>query len=69
MDGFNDSWPGSKFAYCLEPRIAGGQSILTERGANWSLFISATLQYNPVDEFRITYNHPAVAYDWEMQQK
>jgi dTDP-4-dehydrorhamnose 3,5-epimerase len=25
--------------------------------------------YNPADEFRIAYNHPAIAYDWETQHK
>ena len=26
-------------------------------------------QYNPADEGRIAYNHPAIAYDWETQHK
>jgi dTDP-4-dehydrorhamnose 3,5-epimerase len=26
-------------------------------------------QYNPADEGRIAYNHPAIAYDWETQFK
>ena len=25
--------------------------------------------YNPADEFRIAYNHPAIACDWETQHK
>jgi dTDP-4-dehydrorhamnose 3,5-epimerase len=25
--------------------------------------------YNPADELRIAYNHPGVAYDWEIQHK
>jgi len=25
--------------------------------------------YNPKDEGRVPYNHPAIAYDWDLQHK
>jgi dTDP-4-dehydrorhamnose 3,5-epimerase len=51
----------------IPPGIAHGYKVISLDPA---ILVYATDQfYNPKDEGRIPYNHPAIAYDWELQHK
>jgi len=51
----------------IPPGIAHGYKVISLDPA---ILIYATDQfYNPKDEGRIPYNHPSIAYDWELQHK
>ena len=51
----------------IPPGVAHGYKVISREP---SLLVYATDQvYNPKDEGRIAYNHPAIAYDWELQHK
>jgi len=51
----------------IPPGVAHGYKVISRDPA---MLVYATDQfYNPEDEGRISYNHPAIAYDWELQHK
>ncbi len=51
----------------IPPGIAHGYKVISLDPA---ILVYATDQfYNPNDEGRIAYNHPGIAYDWELQHK
>ena len=51
----------------IPPGIAHGYKVISREPA---VLVYATDQfYNPEDEGRIPYNHPGIAYDWELQHK
>jgi dTDP-4-dehydrorhamnose 3,5-epimerase len=51
----------------IPPGIAHGYKVISLDPA---ILVYATDQfYNPKDEGRIPHNHPAIAYDWELQHK
>lgn len=51
----------------IPPGVAHGYKVIGEQP---SVLVYVTDQtYNPSDEGRIAYNHPDIAYDWELQHK
>ena len=51
----------------IPPGVAHGYKVISREPA---VLVYATDQfYNPKDEGRISYNHPGIAYDWELQHK
>ena len=51
----------------IPPGVAHGYKVVSPE-AGMLVYITDR-QYNPADEGRIPYNHPAIAYDWETQHK
>ena len=51
----------------IPPGIGHGYKALGE-GASVLVYLTNQL-YNPADEGRISYNHPGIHYDWELQHK
>ena len=51
----------------IPPGVAHGYKVI---GADSGMLVYVTNKfYNPSDEGRIVYNHPDIAYDWELQHK
>lgn len=51
----------------IPPGVGHGYKVI---GTEPAMLIYVTNQlYNPKDEGRIPYNHPDIAYDWELQHK
>lgn len=51
----------------IPPGVGHGYKVI---GAEPALLVYITNRfYNPADEGRIPYNHPDIAYDWELQHK
>jgi len=51
----------------IPPGVAHGYKVI---GTEAALMVYATdRNYNPLDEGRIAYNEPQIAYDWETQHK
>lgn len=51
----------------IPPGVAHGYKVISLDPA---VLVYATDQfYNPNDEGRVPYNHPGIAYDWELQHK
>ena len=51
----------------IPPGVAHGYKVVSPESG--MLVYITDRQYNPADEGRIPYNHPAIAYDWETQYK
>jgi dTDP-4-dehydrorhamnose 3,5-epimerase len=51
----------------IPPGVGHGYKVIGESAA--MLVYVTDRQYNPEDEGRIEYNHPGIAYDWELQHK
>ena len=49
------------------PGVAHGYKVVSPESG--MLVYVTDRQYNPSDEGRIPYNHPAISYDWETQHK
>ncbi len=51
----------------IPPGVGHGYKVI---GASPSMLVYVTDRtYNPEDEGRLAYNHPSIAYDWELQYK
>jgi dTDP-4-dehydrorhamnose 3,5-epimerase len=51
----------------IPPGVAHGYKVVGEQPSMLIYITDRT--YNPADEGRIAYNHPDIAYDWELQHK
>ena len=51
----------------IPPGVGHGYKALGAEPAQLLYFTDR--YYNPADEFRLVYNHPAIAYDWETRHK
>lgn len=51
----------------IPPGVAHGYKVIGEHPSTLIYITDKT--YNPADEGRIAYNHPDIAYDWELQHK
>jgi dTDP-4-dehydrorhamnose 3,5-epimerase len=51
----------------IPPGVAHGYKVIGEQ-PSVLVYITNRL-YDPKDEGRIPYNHPGIAYDWELQHK
>jgi dTDP-4-dehydrorhamnose 3,5-epimerase len=51
----------------IPPGIAHGYKVIGEQPSVLIYITNRT--YDPADEGRIPYNHPGIAYDWELQHK
>lgn len=51
----------------IPPGVAHGYKVIGEQPSTLVYLTDRT--YNPKDEGRIPHNHPAIAYDWELQHK
>jgi dTDP-4-dehydrorhamnose 3,5-epimerase len=51
----------------IPPGVAHGYKVIGDAPA--MLIYVTDRFYNPEDEGRISYNHPAIQYDWELQHK
>jgi dTDP-4-dehydrorhamnose 3,5-epimerase len=51
----------------IPPGVAHGYKVIGDAPA--MLIYVTDRFYNPKDEGRIPYNHPAIQYDWELQHK
>ena len=51
----------------IPPGVAHGYKVIGEHPSFLVYVTNRT--YNPSDEGRIAYNHPEIAYDWELQHK
>jgi dTDP-4-dehydrorhamnose 3,5-epimerase len=51
----------------IPPGVGHGYKVIGENAA--MLIYVTDRHYNPEDEGRIAYNHPGIAYDWELQHK
>jgi dTDP-4-dehydrorhamnose 3,5-epimerase len=51
----------------IPPGVGHGYKVLGVQPIQLLYFTDR--HYNPADEFRIAYNDPAIAYDWETQHK
>lgn len=51
----------------IPPGVGHGYKVVSPESG--MLVYVTDRQYNPADEGRITYNHEAIAYDWETQHK
>ena len=51
----------------IPPGVGHGYKVIGEHPA-MLVYVTDRL-YNPEDEGRIAYNHPAIQYDWELQHK
>jgi dTDP-4-dehydrorhamnose 3,5-epimerase len=51
----------------IPPGVAHGYKVIGEQPSVLVYVTNRT--YNPSDEGRIAYNHPDIAYDWELQHK
>jgi dTDP-4-dehydrorhamnose 3,5-epimerase len=51
----------------IPPGVAHGYKVVGEQPSFLVYVTNKT--YNPSDEGRIPYNHPEIAYDWELQHK
>jgi dTDP-4-dehydrorhamnose 3,5-epimerase len=51
----------------IPPGVAHGYKVI---GSEPAMLVYLTDRfYDPQDEGRIPYNHPGIAYDWELQHK
>ena len=51
----------------IPPGVAHGYKVI---GTDPAVLVYVTDRiYNPADEGRIAYDHPAISYDWELQHK
>jgi dTDP-4-dehydrorhamnose 3,5-epimerase len=51
----------------IPPGVGHGYKVISQEPA--MLVYVTNRVYNPKDEGRIAYNHPGIAYDWEIQHK
>jgi dTDP-4-dehydrorhamnose 3,5-epimerase len=51
----------------IPPGVAHGYKVIGEQPSTLVYITDRT--YDPSDEGRIAYNHPSIAYDWELQHK
>jgi dTDP-4-dehydrorhamnose 3,5-epimerase len=51
----------------IPPGVGHGYKVVSPESG--MLVYVTDRHYNPADEGRIPYNHPAIAYDWEIQHK